>query len=108
MIVIGDAAHAPSPSSGQGASLSIEDSVELAKTLRDQPDPAQAFTAFERSRRPRVQRIIKQAARVNNSKAATGLSRVSRDAMLPHILKLIANSKNSRQLCGHHIDWEAQ
>jgi len=82
--------------------------VELAKTLRDQPDPAQAFTAFERSRRPRVQRIIKQAARVNNSKAATGLSRVSRDAMLPHVLKLIANSKNSRQLYGHHIDWEAQ
>lgn len=108
MIVIGDAAHAPSPSSGQGASLSIEDSVELAKTLRDQPDPAQAFTAFERSRRPRVQRIIKQAARVNNSKAATGLSRVFRDAMLPHVLKLIANSKNSRQLYGHHIDWEAQ
>jgi len=28
--------------------------------------------------------------------------------MLPHVLKLIANSKNSRQLYGHHIDWEAQ
>ncbi|MGO8981401.1 MAG: FAD-dependent oxidoreductase, partial [Streptosporangiaceae bacterium] len=34
MIVIGDAAHAPSPSSGQGASLSIEDAVQLAKNLR--------------------------------------------------------------------------
>ena len=108
MIVIGDAAHAPSPSSGQGASLSIEDGVELAKNLRDLPDPAQAFAAFERSRRPRVQRIIKQAARVNNSKAATGASRVFRDAMLPHILKLIANSKGSRQLYGYHIDWEVQ
>lgn len=29
-------------------------------------------------------------------------------AMLPHVLKLIANSKNSRQLYGRHIDWEAQ
>jgi len=28
--------------------------------------------------------------------------------MLPHILKLIANSKHSRQLYGYHIDWEAQ
>jgi len=106
MIVIGDAAHAPSPSSGQGASLSIEDGVHLAKNLRDLPSPDQAFAAFERARRPRVQQIIKQAARVNNSKAATGASRVLRDAMLPHILKLIANSKHSRQLYGYHIDWE--
>jgi 2-polyprenyl-6-methoxyphenol hydroxylase-like FAD-dependent oxidoreductase len=30
MIVIGDAAHAPSPTSGQGASLSVEDAVVLA------------------------------------------------------------------------------
>ena len=108
MIVIGDAAHAPSPSSGQGASLSIEDGVQLAKNLRDLPGPGEAFAAFERARRPRVQQIIKQAARVNNSKAATGASRAVRDAMLPHILKLIANSKHSRQLYGYHIDWEAQ
>ncbi len=107
MIVTGDAAHAPSPSSGQGASLSIEDGVQLAKNLRDLPSPGQAFAAFERARRPRVQQIIKQAARVNNSKAATGASRVVRDAMLPHVLKLIANSKRSRQLYGYHIDWEA-
>ncbi|HKU10634.1 MAG TPA: NAD(P)/FAD-dependent oxidoreductase, partial [Sinomonas sp.] len=33
MIVIGDAAHAPSPSSGQGASLSIEDAVQLGRCL---------------------------------------------------------------------------
>jgi energy-coupling factor transporter ATP-binding protein EcfA2 len=37
MIVIGDAAHAPTPSSGQGASLAIEDAVVLAKRLRDLP-----------------------------------------------------------------------
>jgi len=104
----GDAAHAPSPSSGQGASLSIEDGVQLAKNLRDLPGPGQAFAAFDRARRPRVQHIIKQAARVSNSKAATVVSRVFRDAMLPHILKLIANSKHSRQLYGYHIDWETR
>ncbi len=37
MIVIGDAAHAPSPTSGQGASLSIEDAVTPAQCLRDLP-----------------------------------------------------------------------
>jgi 2-polyprenyl-6-methoxyphenol hydroxylase-like FAD-dependent oxidoreductase len=105
IVVIGDAAHAPSPSSGQGASLSIEDAVQLAKNLRDLPTAEQAFTAFERTRRPRVERIIKEAARVNNSKAATGASRVMRDAMLPHILKLMANGKRSRQLFEYHIDW---
>jgi hypothetical protein len=55
-----------------------------------------------------VERIIKQAARVNNSKAATGASRVMRDAMLPPILKLIANGNRSRQLFDYHIDWAAQ
>ena len=108
MIVIGDAAHAPSPSSGQGASLAIEDSVQLARNLRDLPSPGQAFAAYERARRARVQRIIKRAARVNSSKAATGVSRIARDAMLPHILKLVANSRHSRELYGYHIDWEAR
>ena len=35
MIIVGDAAHATSPSSGQGASMAIEDAVVLAKCLRD-------------------------------------------------------------------------
>ena len=37
LLVIGDAAHAPSPSSGQGASMALEDAVELARCLRDLP-----------------------------------------------------------------------
>jgi len=39
MAIIGDAAHAPSPTSGQGASLACEDAVILAKCLRDLPTP---------------------------------------------------------------------
>src|SRR5215203_4132157 len=35
MVLVGDAAHAPSPSSGQGASLALEDAVVLATSLRD-------------------------------------------------------------------------
>ncbi len=105
MIVIGDAAHAPSPTSGQGAALSIEDAVVLAKCLRDQPTPRAAFALFEATRRPRVERIVKRAARINSSKAAGPVARLLRDAMLPKILKLTADGKAQDQIYGHHIDW---
>jgi FAD-dependent urate hydroxylase len=105
MVVIGDAAHAPSPTSGQGASLSIEDAVVLAKCLRDKPNPQVAFGAFEATRRPRAERIIKWAARINNSKAAGPVARIFRDAMLPTILKMTADTKAHRQMFEYHIDW---
>ena len=50
MVIIGDAAHATAPSSGQGASMAIEDAVVLARCLRDLPDTGQAFAAYERLR----------------------------------------------------------
>lgn len=105
-VVIGDAAHAPSPSSGQGASLSIEDAVVLATSLRDLPDAPSAFAAFESARRSRVERIIKQAARVNNSKAAGPLARVVRDAVLPRVLRATANSTSVRDTYDYRVDWE--
>ncbi|HEX6449786.1 MAG TPA: NAD(P)/FAD-dependent oxidoreductase [Trebonia sp.] len=106
MIVIGDAAHAPSPTSGQGASLSIEDAVTLAQCLRDLPDHERAFARFETLRRPRVEQIVKAAARINNSKAAGPATRRVRDAILPLILKLAANSKQATRPFAHHIDWD--
>lgn len=108
MIVIGDAAHAPSPTSGQGASLSIEDAVVLAKSLRDMPGPLAAFASFEQERRPRVERIIRAAARINNSKAAGPVARVIRDAILPMILKRTADSRAFEQTYGFHIDWDTR
>ncbi|MDF2746843.1 MAG: FAD-dependent pyridine nucleotide-disulfide oxidoreductase, partial [Propionibacteriaceae bacterium] len=47
MVIIGDAAHAPSPSSGQGASIALEDAVVLAQSLRDHADVPAAFAAYE-------------------------------------------------------------
>lgn len=107
MIVIGDAAHAPSATSGQGASLSIEDAVVLAQCLRDLPGHEQAFSRFETLRRPRVEKIIRAAARINNSKAAGPAGRMVRDALLPLILKAAASSKRAREPFEHHIDWDA-
>ncbi|MGW3268370.1 FAD-dependent oxidoreductase [Streptomyces sp. NPDC001056] len=58
VLLIGDAAHAASPATGQGASTGLEDAVVLAKALRDLPDAARAFDAYERHRRPRVEHNI--------------------------------------------------
>lgn len=92
MILIGDAAHATSPTSGQGASLASESAVQLARCLRDLP-VAKAFKAYESLRRPRVDRILKHttatptstsaAARTATPKPAGPLGRALRDALLP-------------------------
>ncbi|MFH8336650.1 FAD-dependent oxidoreductase [Streptomyces sp. AM6-12] len=58
VLLVGDAAHAASPATGQGASMALEDAVVLAKALRDLPDPERAFEAYERHRRPRVEHNI--------------------------------------------------
>lgn len=108
MIVIGDAAHAPSPSSGQGASLAVEDAVQLGKSLWELPDVPRALAAVESIRRRRVEPIVRAAARVNNDKAATGAGRVMRDLMLPVFLKLMTNSRQARRLYGYHIEWNTR
>ncbi|MYQ46564.1 FAD-dependent monooxygenase [Streptomyces sp. SID4985] len=69
MVLVGDAAHAPSSSSGQGASLAAESAVELARCLRDLPTPEAAFAAYEALRRPRVEMIGDDAAAKNKAKA---------------------------------------
>lgn len=55
VLLVGDAAHAASPATGQGASMALEDAVVLAKALRDTDD---AFAVYERLRRPRVEHNI--------------------------------------------------
>ncbi|MEU5390337.1 FAD-dependent oxidoreductase [Streptomyces tibetensis] len=57
-LLIGDAAHAASPATGQGASMALEDAVVLAKSLRDAPDLDTALTTYETLRRPRVEHNI--------------------------------------------------
>lgn len=106
MIVIGDAAHAPSPTSGQGASMSIEDAVVLAQCLRDMPSHEAAFAHFEAARRHRIERIIKWAARISNSKAAGPVGRSIRDALMPVFMKMAAQSSALKMIYGYQLDWD--
>jgi 2-polyprenyl-6-methoxyphenol hydroxylase-like FAD-dependent oxidoreductase len=105
MVLIGDAAHATSPSSGQGASLAMESAVQLARCLRDLPR-AEAFAAYEGLRRERVERIIAMAARTNSDKAAGPVARVVRDLVMPVLMKLARPEQWAWQF-DHRINWDA-
>jgi len=105
-VIIGDAAHATSPTSGQGASLAIEDALVLARCLRDLPDTAAAFADFERLRRPRVERVVAWAARMNRNKMPGPIARAVRDAVLPLVLRRAARQSQG-WLFEHRVEWGA-
>ncbi|HEX6499839.1 MAG TPA: FAD-dependent monooxygenase [Micromonosporaceae bacterium] len=105
-VLVGDSAHAPSSSSGQGVSLAVESAVELARCLRDLPHE-QAFAAYEQARRPRVEKIIALAARTNTNKAAGPVARVLRDLLLPVMMKVLAKPEKNAWQTGYRIDWDA-
>lgn len=104
MTLLGDAAHAPSPTSGQGASLCLEDAVALAWAIRRNDTIHAAFAQFEDGRRRRVERIVKWASRMNNNKAAGPVGRSIRDAMMPMAMRLMAGSKAMRMPFDHHAE----
>jgi 2-polyprenyl-6-methoxyphenol hydroxylase-like FAD-dependent oxidoreductase len=110
MVVIGDAAHAVSPSSGQGASLAAEDAVVLAQCLRDAPSMRLALQAYERQRRARVERIVHWASGMNATKKQGLAARVLRDLILPFVLRKADDPREMAKLSWmfhHHIEWEA-
>lgn len=107
-VLVGDAVHAPSNSSGQGASLAIESAIELARCLRDLPDAPSAFAAYERLRRPRVEGVAARAARVNRVKAPGPIGK----AVLPLMMRvLMRTAMRPEKAFGpeqrYRIDWAA-
>jgi 2-polyprenyl-6-methoxyphenol hydroxylase-like FAD-dependent oxidoreductase len=71
-LIIGDAAHAASPATGQGASMALEDAIVLAKALRDAPSRDAALDTYERLRRPRVELNIATSARLTAARRPAG------------------------------------
>lgn len=62
LIAIGDAAHAPLPTSGQGACQALEDAWHLANCLKDSPhDLQRAFVKFTGIRSEKTANIIMAA-----------------------------------------------
>lgn len=106
MVLVGDSAHAPSNTSGQGASLAIESAVEIARCLRDLPDVPAAFAAFEGLRRARVEKVAARAAKINHVKAPGPVTRLLMPVLMPMLMKLAMNPERT---VGHEqrfvIDW---
>ena len=107
MIVIGDAAHATAPSSGQGASMAIEDAVVLARCLRDLPEiphahspPTSGYAASGWSASSRTGRGRATA------KPQVRSARVIRDLMMPMILKRVANGGSLAWMHDYRIVWD--
>ncbi|MEV1332418.1 NAD(P)/FAD-dependent oxidoreductase [Micromonospora costi] len=107
MVLVGDAAHAPSNSSGQGASLAIESAVQLARCLRDLPDVPSAFAAYERLRRDRVERVAARAARINRAKAPGAVARAVMPLLMPLFVKTAMDpEKTVAHEQRYVIDWD--
>jgi 2-polyprenyl-6-methoxyphenol hydroxylase-like FAD-dependent oxidoreductase len=108
VVLVGDAAHAVSPSSGQGASLAIEDAVVLAKCLRDVPGTEAAFRRYHSLRRDRVERVVAQGRRNGSGKAVGPVARVFRDAGMPLAMKAMFRGGRDpfQWIWDHRIDWD--
>ncbi|WP_127497540.1 FAD-dependent oxidoreductase [Actinoplanes solisilvae] len=88
-VLIGDAAHAVAPSSGQGASMAFEDAVTLGLCLDGADDPAQGLAAYEQRRRGRVERIVAVGRRNGSGKTAGPVGAAVRDAMFPLVMRFL-------------------
>jgi 2-polyprenyl-6-methoxyphenol hydroxylase-like FAD-dependent oxidoreductase len=107
-VIIGDAAHAVSPSAGQGAAMAIEDAVVLAQCLRDHGDAPAALARYEQLRRARVERVREQGRRNGSGKTVGPLGRAVRDLVLPIAMRhVFRNGRDPlRWMWDHHIDWD--
>jgi 2-polyprenyl-6-methoxyphenol hydroxylase-like FAD-dependent oxidoreductase len=108
MVLVGDAVHAPSNSTGQGASLAIESAIELARCLRDVPDPSAAFAAYESLRRERVEKITRRGARTNRAKTPGPIAKKMTRLMMPLFFKFVNMEKMMGPELRHTIDWDAR
>lgn len=110
MVIIGDAAHAVSPASGQGCSLAFEDALTLAQSVHGRADVPTALARYEKLRRGRVEQVVKWGSGMNNTKKPGIIGRALRDLALPFILKRHGTPQAMEKMAwlfDHHIEWPA-
>lgn len=104
-VLVGDAVHAPSPSSGQGAAMALEDAAVLVDLLRARG--LDGLPAYEAARRRRVEGIVRAGARSTSAKMPGPVGRAVRDTALR---ALAATGVMAREVLGttaHRLDPQA-
>jgi len=96
VLLMGDAAHAVAPHSGQGASMAIEDAIILAAALEEAGGIEAAFARFFALRRARTQKVIEMGRRTGSQKhAQSWLALRIRDLVLPIFIPLGVKAQES-------------
>lgn len=106
--LLGDAAHAVSPSSGQGACLALEDALELARRLRDHDEAPEALAAYEHARRDRVERIaaVGRGRGAHKSGSSHPVAQTIRDASLRVAFFLARRFGSQKWITDHRVEFE--
>ncbi|MEG3637429.1 FAD-dependent monooxygenase [Micromonospora palythoicola] len=108
LVLVGDAVHAPSPSSGQGASLAVESAVQLARCLRDHAEVSTAFDAYERLRRVRVEKVLRRGRQTTSTKTVGPVAKRMMRIMMPLALRTFLNQERTLgPEQRYRIDWDA-
>lgn len=100
-VLVGDAAHAPSPSSGQGAAMALEDAVVLARSVA--AHGADGLAAYEAARRDRVEAIVKAGARSSSAKIPGRLGRVPLETMLSLVFRSGVAARSTDGFTAHRL-----
>lgn len=88
-VLVGDSAHAMTPSLGQGGNQAIEDAIVLAHHAAPDADLGTALAAYSADRLPRTGAIVRKAARVARLMCLTSAASVAvRDTLRSAVSRL--------------------
>ena len=103
--LVGDAAHAVAPHAGQGASLSMESAMMLAKCIRDVDGIENAFSMYKKLRWDRVKKMNKMSRRnVDMFSTQNMIRRKFRNFFLS-FLSAGLMKKQEMEIYGYKINW---
>jgi 2-polyprenyl-6-methoxyphenol hydroxylase-like FAD-dependent oxidoreductase len=100
-VLVGDAVHAPSPSSGQGAAMALEDAVVLARCLAT--EGLDGLPVYEKARRSRVEAIVRAGARSSSAKIPGRLGRVPLETLLALVFRSGMAARSTAAVTAHRL-----